>query len=68
MILFIVGVIIGVVGTMAGIGGGIFIVPILFSVYHFSPQLAIGTSLLSLVLMPFRVRLLMRVTGGYTGV
>src|SRR3989339_1230973 len=45
MILFIVGVIIGVVGTMAGIGGGIFIVPILFSVYHFSPQLAIGTSL-----------------------
>lgn len=45
MILFIIGIVIGVVGTLAGIGGGIFIVPLLFSVYHFSPQLAIGTSL-----------------------
>jgi len=53
MILFIVGVIIGVVGTLAGIGGGIFIVPILFSVYHFSPQLAIGTSLFVVVFNAF---------------
>lgn len=45
MVLFIIGVIIGTVGTLAGIGGGVFVVPILFSIYHFSPQLAIGTSL-----------------------
>jgi len=45
MILFIIGIIIGVIGTLAGIGGGIFIVPILLSIYNFSPQLAIGTSL-----------------------
>lgn len=53
MILFIVGAIIGAIGTLAGIGGGIFIVPILFSVYHFSPQLAIGTSLFVVVFNAF---------------
>ena len=53
MILFIIGIIIGVVGTLAGIGGGIFIVPILFSIYHFSPQLAIGTSLFVVVFNAF---------------
>ncbi|MEK7309465.1 MAG: sulfite exporter TauE/SafE family protein [Planctomycetota bacterium] len=53
MILFITGIIIGAVGTLAGIGGGIFIVPILFSVYHFSPQLAIGTSLFVVVFNAF---------------
>jgi len=53
MILFIIGIIIGVVGTLAGIGGGIFIVPMLFSIYHFSPQLAIGTSLFVVVFNAF---------------
>lgn len=53
MFLFIVGIIIGVVGTLAGIGGGIFIVPMLFSIYHFSPQLAIGTSLFVVVFNAF---------------
>ncbi|MEW6026487.1 MAG: sulfite exporter TauE/SafE family protein [Planctomycetota bacterium] len=46
MMLVIIGIIIGAVGTLAGIGGGIFIVPILLSFYGFSPQTAIGTSLL----------------------
>ncbi|MBI5778460.1 MAG: sulfite exporter TauE/SafE family protein [Planctomycetes bacterium] len=45
IILVLVGIIIGAVGTLAGIGGGIFIVPVLFSIYQFSPQAAIGTSL-----------------------
>lgn len=39
------GFLVGTLGTLVGIGGGIFILPLLFLVYHFSPQLAIGTSI-----------------------
>jgi len=52
-ILFLAGIVIGAIGTVAGIGGGIFVVPILLSVYHLSPQMAIGTSLFVVVFNAF---------------
>jgi hypothetical protein len=53
MILFIIGIIVGLVGTTTGIGGGIFVVPILLSLYRFDPQLAVGTSLVVVALNAF---------------
>ncbi|MDI6733110.1 MAG: sulfite exporter TauE/SafE family protein [Planctomycetota bacterium] len=50
VILVLIGIIIGFIGTIAGIGGGLFIVPLLVSVYHFAPQSAISTSLFVIVL------------------
>jgi len=41
----ITGLFAGIFGTMIGIGGGIFFVPIFVLVFHFTPQQAIGTSL-----------------------
>lgn len=45
IILFLFGSLAGMVGTIVGIGGGVFVSPLLFLVYGFSPQLVIGTSL-----------------------
>jgi len=43
------GFLIAIVASLTGIGGGIFIVPVLTLLYTFSPQNAIGTSLTSIV-------------------
>ena len=43
--LFVLGFAVGTFGTLVGIGGGIFLVPIFILVMHYSPQNAIGTSL-----------------------
>ncbi|HMM19818.1 MAG TPA: sulfite exporter TauE/SafE family protein [Selenomonadales bacterium] len=43
--LFALGFAVGTFGTLVGIGGGIFLVPIFILVMHYSPQNAIGTSL-----------------------
>ena len=43
--LAIIGILVGIFGTIAGIGGGIFISPFLFLLYKLSPQIVIGTSL-----------------------
>jgi hypothetical protein len=53
IILFFCGILTGLLGTLTGIGGGIFLVPLLFSVYQFSPQAAIGTSLFVIVFNTF---------------
>ena len=45
IILLLTGVLIGVVGTLIGAGGGFIHVPVLILFYGFSPQLAIGTSM-----------------------
>lgn len=43
--LLMIGLVVGLYGTMIGAGGGFLLVPILLLIYHFSPQHAIGTSL-----------------------
>jgi len=43
------GFLIAIVASLTGIGGGIFIVPVLTLLYTFSPQNAIGTSLTSII-------------------
>lgn len=43
------GFLIAIVASLTGIGGGIFIVPVLTLLYAFSPQNAIGTSLTSII-------------------
>ncbi|MFA5793480.1 MAG: sulfite exporter TauE/SafE family protein [Candidatus Brocadiia bacterium] len=45
-VLIIFGFLVGAIGTLAGIGGGIFIVPFLMLACGFTPQLAVGTGLL----------------------
>ncbi len=45
IIVFHTGVLIGVVGTLIGAGGGFIHVPVLIIFYGFSPQHAIGTSM-----------------------
>ena len=40
-----IGASVGVVGTLIGVGGGFIVVPILLIFYGFSPQHAIGTSM-----------------------
>ena len=45
----IFGFIIGIVASLAGIGGGVFIVPLLTLLYDFSPAQAVGTSLTSII-------------------
>ncbi|MFH1227592.1 MAG: sulfite exporter TauE/SafE family protein [Planctomycetota bacterium] len=46
IILPVFGFLVGTIGTLAGIGGGIFIVPFLLLACGFTPQLAVGTGLL----------------------
>jgi uncharacterized membrane protein YfcA len=47
IILAATGFFAGVFGTMIGIGGGVIFVPIFLLVFHFTPQQAIGTSLVA---------------------
>ncbi|MBI2252857.1 MAG: sulfite exporter TauE/SafE family protein [Armatimonadetes bacterium] len=51
--LFLLGLIIGAYGTLIGIGGGVFFVPIFIIIYKLSPQTASGTSLLIVFLNAF---------------
>lgn len=48
MLLFI-GLIAGTVGSLVGLGGGIIIVPLLIGLHSLSPQLAVGTSMVTVV-------------------
>ena len=43
------GFLIGTVASMVGVGGGVFIVPLLILIYDFSPSHAVGTSLATIV-------------------
>ncbi|MCQ2350929.1 MAG: sulfite exporter TauE/SafE family protein [Paludibacteraceae bacterium] len=45
IIYVIIGVLVGCLGAMAGIGGGVIIVPLLSFFFGFSPQMAVGTSM-----------------------
>ncbi len=49
ILLPIFGVILGLIASMVGIGGGAFIVPILIILYGFEPANAIGTSLTCII-------------------
>lgn len=44
------GVATGVVSTLAGIGGGVFIIPLMYNFLHFPLKLAIGTSSAAIVI------------------
>lgn len=44
------GILVGLLGALLGIGGGMVIVPLLVFVWHYEPQLAIGTSVLVVLL------------------
>lgn len=50
IILFCAGVFVGMFGTIIGVGGGFIVVPLLALVYHFSPQYAVGTSMVIVAL------------------
>jgi uncharacterized membrane protein YfcA len=43
--LFAVGIFVGMFGTLIGVGGGFIVVPLLTIVYQFTPQQAVGTSM-----------------------
>ena len=43
------GFLIGIVASMVGVGGGVFIVPLLTLAYGFSPSEAVGTSLATII-------------------
>jgi uncharacterized membrane protein YfcA len=45
----VLGFLIGAVAALAGVGGGVFIVPLLTLVFSFSPAHAVGTSLMVIV-------------------
>jgi hypothetical protein len=45
----ILGFLIGTVASMVGVGGGVFIVPLLILLYEFSPAYAVGTSLTTII-------------------
>jgi len=42
---FVLGVSVGTFGTLVGVGGGIILVPIFLLLFHWTPQNAVGTSL-----------------------
>lgn len=44
------GILVGLLGALLGIGGGMVIVPLLVFAWHYEPQLAIGTSVLVVLL------------------
>ncbi len=48
--LFAVGIFVGMFGTIIGVGGGFIIVPLLTIVYQFTPQYAVGTSMVIVAL------------------
>lgn len=41
----ILGVAVAAFGTLVGIGGGLILVPLFILVFHWEPNLAVGTSL-----------------------
>lgn len=45
LIMFLFGIGVGTLGSIVGIGGGIFIVPVFLLILHYPPQAAAGTSL-----------------------
>lgn len=49
IVLPLAGVLIGAVAAMTGVGGGIFIVPLLTGLFRFIPQHAVGTSLMTII-------------------
>ncbi len=49
-LIYLFGIIAGIMSGMFGIGGGLIIVPFLLTVMNFHPKMAIGTSLASLLL------------------
>jgi uncharacterized membrane protein YfcA len=49
LVLPVAGFFIAIVASMTGVGGGIFIVPLLTSLFGFIPQHAVGTSLATIV-------------------
>jgi len=49
VLLPVLGFLIGTIASMVGVGGGVFIVPLLTLVYEFSPSHAVGTSLATIV-------------------
>ncbi len=53
ILLPIIGFFVGVLAALIGVGGGIFIVPLLTLVYGFSPSMAVGTSLSAIILTAF---------------
>lgn len=44
------GILVGLLGALLGIGGGMVIVPLLVFAWDYEPQLAIGTSVLVVLL------------------
>lgn len=46
----IFGFLIGIAAALTGVGGGIFIVPLLTLLYGFDPVIAIGTSLATIIM------------------
>lgn len=50
LFLFTVGVFVGMFGTIIGVGGGFIVVPLLTIVYQFTPQHAVGTSMVIVAL------------------
>lgn len=57
ILLPILGFLIGIVAAMTGVGGGIFIVPLLTLVFAFAPASAVGTSLAAIILTAFAATL-----------
>ena len=49
LLLPVIGFLIGAVATLAGVGGGVFIVPLLTIAFSFSPSYAVGTSLTAII-------------------
>ena len=45
LLLFVVGIAVGMFGTIVGVGGGFILVPLLIVAYAATPQMAVGTSL-----------------------
>jgi len=64
-IYLLVGLVMGLLSSFLGVGGGIIVIPILITVFGFTPQLAAGTSLV--VMIPIVLLGAMRLTkGGFT--
>ncbi len=49
LLLPVAGFFIGIVASLTGVGGGIFIVPLLTGLFGFIPQHAVGTSLMTII-------------------
>lgn len=49
IMLLLVGLLAGTIGSLVGLGGGIIIVPLLIGLHSLSPQLAVGTSIVTVV-------------------